>query len=96
MTTTFTPSPGGSTTISVTTSTASKTIQGQPRQIRLYNSGDVAVFVRWGKGSQSAVTTDMAIAPGATEAFTKEDADTIAAITASGSATLYITCGTGE
>jgi hypothetical protein len=96
MTTVFTPSPGGSTTIGVTTSTASKTIQSQPRQVRLYNSGDVAVFVRWGKGAQSAVTTDMAIAPGATEAFTKEDADTIAAITESGSATLYITCGTGE
>jgi hypothetical protein len=38
----------------------------------------------------------MALAPGSVEAFTKQNADTLAAITSSGTATLYVICGTGD
>jgi hypothetical protein len=74
----------------VTTLTASDNI------IRLYNGTTAVVFVRWGTSAQTAVATDMAIAPGATEAFTKNNAARLAAICPSGTGTLYITTGMGE
>jgi len=87
--------PTSSTSISATGTSASATIRFDAPQVRLYNSGTVAVFVRWGNGSQTAVATDMAIAPGAIEVFGKQGADTLAAITGGTAATLYITSGTG-
>lgn len=93
----FQPKPAGTTSITGTTTSASASVDGSAATIRLYNASAVDVFVRWGKGTQTAVVTDMPIAPGSTECFTKGDADTIAAITASGSSnTLYITVGSGE
>lgn len=98
MATSFIPKFSSSTSLSVTTSSGSTNanLEESCPQVRLYNSGSVSVFVRWGTSDQTAVTTDMAIGPGATEVFTKQNATKIAAITASGSATLYIISGTGD
>jgi hypothetical protein len=49
--------------------------------------------VRWGKGAQTAVTTDLCLAPGAIETFDKGSATDLAVI---GTGTLYIICGTGD
>jgi len=70
-------------------------------QIRLYNSGSVPVFIR--KGTDSTVTgliSDMPIAPGSVEVLTLNNNPTapithVAAITASGTASLYVTVGQG-
>lgn len=82
--------------LSVSTSSASQSIYANARIVRLYNSTDGVVFVRWGTGAQTAVTTDMALAPGGVEVFDKGSANTLAAIMSSGSGTLYISVGSGS
>lgn len=93
--TVFVPTPGTSTSIAATGTTASAALSATSPQVRVYNSGTVAAFIRFGKGAQTAVATDMALAPGAVENFGKLDADTIAAITGGTAATIYIISGTG-
>lgn len=83
--------------ISVTTTTASATLtKPLTRVLRLYNAGSATVFVRVTEGASSAVVTDMPIPSGGIETFTKLiTQDTVSAIAASGTATLYITQGEG-
>ena len=65
--------------------------------LRIANTGTGLAFVRWGVGAQTAVTTDMPILPGTVEVFGMGlTANNVAAITATGSTTLYITCGDGQ
>lgn len=98
----FTPAqPAFTQTISVTNASASITFAaGQGLEmgaVRLVNAGASTVFVRWGVGAQTAVAaTDMPILSGTTEVFAKGLADHLAAITASSTATLYVTCGEGS
>jgi hypothetical protein len=88
--------PLAHTSIAVTTTSAEVTVLNERHeQVRLYNAGAVTVFVRWGGTAQTAVTTDLALAPGAVEIFHKGSGTRMAAITASGSATLYVTTGIG-
>lgn len=69
---------------------------GGHQVIRVYNAGTATVFVRWGTGAQTATTADMPVVPGVVELFSKAPADdTFAGITASSTATVYITCGEG-
>lgn len=69
---------------------------GGHQVMRVYNAGTAVVFVRWGTGAQTATTADMPVVPGAVEVFAKAPADdTFAGITASSTATVYITCGEG-
>lgn len=64
--------------------------------MRVYNAGTQIVFCRWGTGAQTAVVTDMPLIPGVVEVFSKAPGDNIfAGITASSTATVYITCGEG-
>lgn len=89
--------PNASATLAVSTTSAEvTTLSATDNQVRLYNGTTGVVFVRWGTTAQTAVATDMAIAPGATEVFTKNNSTRLAAIMASGSGSLYITTGTGE
>lgn len=89
--------PNASTSLAVSTTSAEvTTLTATDNIVRLYNATSVTVFVRWGTTAQTAVTTDMAIAPGTVEVFSKNNATRLAAITASGSGTLYITTGIGE
>ena len=61
-------------------------------------AGTGKVFLRWGTGAQTALTTDMPMLSGYTEVFTKANTtDTVAAITSgSDTANVYITCGEGQ
>lgn len=93
---------GGSTaSISVTSTSASTTLDPcnalTNQVIRIYNVGPNTAFLRWGNGSQTAVTTDTPIPMGAIENFFKGSSDTIAAVCASGqTATVYVTPGNGH
>lgn len=72
-------------------------------QIEVYNAGTVAVFIR--KGTDATVTAsssnpDKPVAPGAQEVLTLNNTEKnpithIAAVTASGTADVYITLGAG-
>ena len=92
----FTPKQPSATTAAPAGASAAATLAGECPQVRLIwkatTSGNLCQ-IRWGKGSQTAVTTDMAMADGATEVFTKQDATDLAVI---GTGTLYVVCGVGE
>jgi hypothetical protein len=64
--------------------------------VRIVNSGSVVVFVRTGKGAQTATVTDTAVAPNATLVLFKSNDDGIAAICATGTAAVYATPGYGD
>jgi hypothetical protein len=95
--------PGTTVSLSATTSSARVLLTGADgklkRQVRLYNSGTVVVFVRITNDQGVAVATDMPLAPGVPELVTVQDANGsqryLAGITASGSATVYATVGEG-
>jgi hypothetical protein len=103
----FQPNFGGTQAISGTTTSASVTLTAQEAsqntELRLFNSGAVVVFCRWGIGAQTAVTgTDVPIAPGATQFFTKGviqvgqgQTQVVACLTLSGTSTVYVTTGIG-
>ncbi len=87
------------TDVSSTPTPANSGPSGGHSVLRIYNKGPNEAFIRWGVGAQTAiVTTDMALAPGVVEVFSKAgDVDTVAAITSgSDTATIRITCGEGQ
>jgi hypothetical protein len=93
----FQPMPGKSTSIAATATTASADVPAEAASLRVFNLGPSTIFVRWGVGAQTAVTTDMAIPAGVVEMFHKGAANTVAAICgAGGTATIYLTPGVGE
>jgi hypothetical protein len=65
--------------------------------VRLYNSTAVVVFVQFGTSGTTATTSHMPIPPGGVEVFQIGPSVTsVAAITSSGSGTLYATTGYGS
>jgi len=90
----FTPSATTQSIAATTTSASATVIANQPC-VRVYNVGPSIAFVRFTAGASTALVTDMPVAAGAIELFTKGDADTVSAITASGTATIYLTVGEG-
>jgi hypothetical protein len=96
-------SPGGTVSLSATTSSSRVLLGGLAGklrvQVRLYNTGSVPVFVSFGTDQAVAAVTDMPLAPGVPEIVTLQDgngaARYLAGITASGSATVYATVGEG-
>ena len=84
--------------ISATTTTGNTAISAASPALRVFNAGTVTVKLKWGSGAQTATTSDytVAVASGAVECFTKGGADNIAAITDSGTATVYVNVGVGE
>ena len=86
------------TDVSSTPSPANAGPSGGRGVIRVYNLGPALVFVRWGASASvgAAAVTDMPVVPGVVELFTKGNADdTLAGITSTGTATVYVTCGEG-
>lgn len=63
--------------------------------VRIVNSGSVVVFVRTGKGAQTATAADVAIPAGGSVVLLKGNDDGFAAICATGTATVYATPGYG-
>ena len=92
----FAFAPGPTVSVSCSTTSASGTIGIGSTSMRLANIGSAPIFVRWGTGTQTAVTTDFPVLPNTAILVSKPaDVVTVAAITASGTGTLYITTGEG-
>ncbi len=93
----FIPSqvPSSTGTIVVAASSGSASIPAECPDIRLRWVGTASADgnVKWGKGAQTATTSNMVLSSGIIEMFGKQDADTIAVV---GTGTLYYTCGTGQ
>lgn len=72
-------------------------VSGRRVQVRVYNAGTVPVFIVFGREDAVATTGATPVAPGSTAIFTvPEGATHVAAITASGTATVYFTAGEGS
>lgn len=84
--------------LAVTSSSGSVTFTTgiNAQQLMFKNLGASTCYVRWGVGAQTAVTTDLPIAAGEISIYTKGFADTVAAVTSSGTATLSIIAGEGN
>ena len=81
--------------LSAKSTSVSSPISVGPTAIMVYNTGTVPAFVRWGTGLQSATINDIPVPPGANMMFGKAAAnDFFAVILPSGTATVYVTCGT--
>jgi hypothetical protein len=94
----FRPVANGTLTLSATTSSSRVQVSAVavPQEYRIYNAGTVAVFIEDGNSAVTANTTaDVPIAPGAIEVLTLAGTH-VAGITASGTATIYITPGDGN
>jgi hypothetical protein len=101
----FNPTAGATVSLAAGTSTGRVKLGGQPSaetliQCRVYNSGTDVAFIRQGDSTVTATVTDMPIAPGEIEVFTFNLPNStgglyVAAITASGTPTLYFTTGVG-
>ncbi|CAB4203029.1 hypothetical protein UFOVP1365_21 [uncultured Caudovirales phage] len=94
----FRPFLGGTKSISVSSTSAETTISGNPKQLRLTNTGTSVCFFRFGSSTQTAVaTTDMPVLPGVSVVVSVPVGTTnVAAITAALTTTLYVTPGYGE
>lgn len=100
----FTPAIAGTSSIAVTTSTGLRAaIKQQPtgsHQLRLYNAGPSTVFWAFGDAAATASTSDIPLPSGAIEVITLSNPSNapvthVSAITASGTATFYLTTGQG-
>lgn len=92
---TFAPKGDATVPLTATVVTASATIDKFSNACRVYNAGPSMAFIRFSTGAASALTTDMPLPAGSVETFTKGSADTVAAICAAGTASLYFTNGEG-
>ena len=96
----FTPYGLDTTAVSVSATTASGALNlptaPMPSSVRLHNATSVTVFVQFGGSTVEATTANMPLPAGAVEIFEIGGGAThIAAITASGTGTLYATTGRG-
>lgn len=100
----FRPNIGGTQVIAATTTSASVTLtatDNQNSELRIYNNGAAMAFCRWGIGAQTAVTaTDVPIAPGATQDFTKGviipgqgQTQVVACLMGTGTGNIYVVTG---
>jgi hypothetical protein len=99
----FNPLDDATASISANTTSVRAAIARQPmgaHQLRLHNAGASTVFWAAGDAAVSAAVTDIPLPAGAIEVVTvtnpgAQGATHIAAITASGTASLYLTTGQG-
>lgn len=92
---TFAPSGSPTVLLAASTTTSSASLDPNSSTVRVVNVGASMAFIKFGTGALTATAADMPIASGATETFTKATADKVAAITSTGTATLYFTNGEG-
>lgn len=99
----FSPTDDATASISVTTSTAASALKkagGGAFQLRILNDGSATAFIAFGASGVEAAVTDYPVPAGAIEVITIQNPDKdpvthAAAITASGTATVYLTTGDG-
>jgi hypothetical protein len=88
--------PAGTVSLAATAASGSTALDAYAKVVRLYNKGPNTAFIKFGIGATTATTSDMPLPSGAIETFSKDRADTIAAIcAATETATIYITVGEG-
>jgi hypothetical protein len=92
---TFMPSGDDSDTLAVTTASSRAQLDPLSSAVRVVNAGAAMAFIQFGDVNVLSTTAKMPINAGATETFTKGSAGYVAAICASGTTTLYVTCGEG-
>ena len=80
--------PQGSATISATTNSSAVTPTGNGQMVRVYNAGTEVAFVANGA---TAALTDMPMPSGNVEFLAAPPGSAISAITASSTATVYVT-----
>lgn len=98
METAFTPGAGATynLVLNATSMSSSVSIPANSTTIRVVNAGTASIAFRFGAGAQTAVfATDTVMLAGTVEIFSCGFADTFAAITASSTATVYVTSGEG-
>jgi hypothetical protein len=93
----FSPANGATVKLTVTSISSSSALTLH-QTVKVYNFGPNKAFIRYGIGAQTALTTDMPVAPGNTELFTlPAQIATIAAVCDTGeTATVYCTPGEGQ
>ena len=96
----FTPSPGKTVSIAATTSSGATAINmatGLQTQIMVANSGTTVAFVNWATSAAVATSANIPIMPGhAVVLSIPATTASVAAIMASGTATIYFAPGIGE
>lgn len=103
----FQPTMGNTVSLSASSVSSRVLLGGQPSpagqrfQVRIYNGGPDTAFIRFGDSTVTAATMDVPVPSGAIEVMSLTVPDNVttgaymAAITASGTATLYFTTGVG-
>jgi hypothetical protein len=92
----FSPGYGSGIAVSLSTTNATGALVKNASSVRVTNTGAVAVFFKIGESTAVATNVDLYLAAGATIIVNKAIYhDTIAAITASSTATLQVICGEG-
>lgn len=90
----FVPNKANTASLAVTSISNRAALLGNGKAVRIYNSGSVPVFLQVGNGAVTATTANMPLSAGATEVFGLNNNIThVAAITATGAATVYLTRG---
>ena len=89
--------PNGQPTASATATTATARLQLDQfsNVVRLRQAGTSEVYIKFGDSTVTATLTDMPVASGATETFTKGSATHVAFITSAGTAAVAFTNGEG-
>ena len=88
--------PFATATIAASTTSANASISTRAVTLEIQNDGLVTCFVRWGVGTQTAVTTDYPILPGQSKIVTCETGNNnVAVITSTGTTTVYVSSGEG-
>jgi len=96
MSTPFSPFYDATVTISASTSSARGAITVDCQCLRIVNIGSVATFIKLGDVTVTATNNDFVLAPNEAVLIAKGGIDTyLAALTASGTATVYVTPCTG-
>lgn len=90
--------PGVTVSIAGTTTTARAAITGIGTTIEIQNTGTTTIFVNLGNSTVTAAVTDYPVLGGQSKMITRGDPASythIAAITGTGTATVYVTAGEG-
>lgn len=89
--------PNGENTAQLVAGVASARVALDPYAsvVRVLNAGPNLAYIRFGDSTVTATNARMPIPSGSTELFTKATASHVAAITDTGTATLYFTNGEG-
>lgn len=85
---------GNTATLSGTTTSSSGTVPKETNSMRVVNAGAVVIFVKTGNGAATATTAETAVNAGDDVILYKDPThDTVAVITASSTATVYVAAG---